>query len=91
MKPFLVRLAIVLALGAAGVGLARLAGRDASAGLYVVGAVLVLAALSRGAMVMGTYGEHASVDQIRENNASRAVFLFSGELLLALGVLAEAV
>ena len=89
MRPFLVRIAVVAGIGAAAVAIALALGRSASAGLYIAGAILVLAAISRAGMVIGAYGEHAGVDQIKENNASRAVFLFAGILLLVLGAVVE--
>ena len=89
MRPFLVRLAVVAGIGGAAVAIAIALGRSASAGLYIAGAILVLAAISRAGMVMGAYGEHASVEQIKENNQSRALFLFAGVLLCVLGAVVE--
>jgi hypothetical protein len=82
-------LAIVLAVGGAAAVIGHWVGRSASVGLYVAAALLVLAALSRGALAVGAYGEHATAERIRENNASRATLLFGGIMLLLAGVLVE--
>lgn len=90
MKHFLRPFLVIGALGAAAVGIALALGRSASTGLYVGGAILLaVAAVSRGTMITGAYGEYANLDSILRSNALRAAYLFFGLVMIGLGVLAE--
>lgn len=83
-------LGLIVALAVAAVVAALLLGRSASVGLYVGGAILlVVAALSRGTMVIGAYGEYSGPESIRQSNAIRGAYLLVGLVMIGLGVLVE--
>jgi hypothetical protein len=82
---------VVALLGAIGLGIARIAGREPSVGLFVAGAFMLAAAFFSSAADMDT--RHYSVThEEREYRVSQSfVYAGAGSALIGLGVLAEAV